>query len=621
MCAFLERLTSRGEVEQFMGGIAGWVDWQKDLTHYPTIAESMAEALSPGGSVAKETWLSAHCALGHKRKNNEDAIDDRQPLSRRMGAKTYTLVCDGELYNAGDLRSELKCRGHRFLTQGDKEVLLLSYMEWGTDCVNKCNGVFAFAVWNDVDEALFLARDRLGVKPLFYSCRSGSLLFSSEPKAILAHPGFHPEADAESLAEIFAIGPARTPGHGIFKHMKELRAGQCLYYTQGGLRTRAYWALESREHPDNPEKTTTAVRELLLDTVHHQLMSDAPVSIMLSGGLDSSALAAIAAAQYHNRGQGAIHTYSVDYVDTPNADAPWVKRMAAYLNSHHTFVELDTPELIDSLTEVVLARDLPGMADIDGSLLLFARKIKKTASVVLSGEAADEVFGGYPWFYHNDMLEADTFPWSLRLKDRLRVLSPELEDLAQPEAYVKGRYEQALSEVPHLPGETSEMRRMRMMLYLNITRFLPTLLDRNDRMSRQIGLEVRVPYCDHRLVEYVFNIPWEMKITGGREKGVLRKALEGIVPEDVLSRKKSPYPKTHNPHYAKAVKAWMLDILDDSASPILPFIDAPKLRELASIDKESFTIPWFGQLMTGPQLFAYLAQVNFWLKEYRISVK
>ncbi|GIQ68557.1 asparagine synthase (glutamine-hydrolyzing) [Xylanibacillus composti] len=614
-----------------MCGITGWVDWMKDLAHYPTIVESMTETLTPRGPDAKGTWLSTHCALGHRRLSVIDPENGAQPMSRKMGVKTYTLVYNGEIYNAAELRSELKCRGHRFHTMCDTEVLLLAYMEWGPSCVEKLNGIFAFAVWNDVDETLFMARDRLGVKPLFYSCRTGSLLFGSEPKAILAHPGFHPEADEETLAEIFAVGPARTPGHGIFKHMEELRPGHCLHYTRGGLRIHAYWKLESREHTDDLEKTVTAVRELLLDTVHRQLISDVPVCTLLSGGLDSSALTAIAAAHYRDSGRGALDTYSVDYADndkhfkssafTPNADAPWIKRMSEHLGTRHTYVEFDTPELVDSLTEVVLARDTPGMADIDGSLLLFSREIKKGATVALSGEAADEIFGGYPWFHRNESLEADTFPWSLKLKERLSVLSPELLDYAQPEAYVKGRYEQALSEVSHLPSESPKLRTMREMSYLNITRFMPTLLDRKDRMSMRVGLEVRVPYCDHRLVDYVYNIPWEMKTSGNREKGILRKALEGILPEDVLYRKKSPYPKTHNPNYMKAVKAWMLDILDDPASPILPFINVPKLRELAAAESDSFDIPWFGQLMTGPQLFAYLAQVNFWLKEYRISVK
>ncbi len=614
-----------------MCGITGWVDWMKDLTHFPTIVEAMTETLTPRGPDANGTWLSPHCALGHRRLSVMDPENGMQPMSRKMGARTYTVVYNGEIYNARELRNELKCRGHRFHTKCDTEVLLLAYMEWGPPCVEKLNGIFAFAVWNDVDESLFMARDRLGVKPLFYSCRTGTLLFGSEPKAILAHPGFHAEADGDSLAEIFAIGPARTPGHGIFKHMQELRPGYCLHFSRGGLRTYAYWQLESREHADDLDKTVTAVRELLLDTVHRQLISDVPVCTLLSGGLDSSALTAIASAHYRDSGLGKVDTYSVDYADnekhfkssafTPNNDAPWIKRMSEHASTRHTYVEFDTPELVDALTEVVLARDSPGMADVDASLLLFSREIKQNATVALSGEAADEIFGGYPWFHRNESLEADTFPWSLKLKDRLSVLSPELIDFVNPGAYVQARYEEALSEVPALSGEAEHMRRMREMSYLNITRFMPTLLDRKDRMSMRVGLEVRVPYCDHRLVEYVFNIPWAMKTAGNREKGILRQALAGILPEDVLYRKKSPYPKTHNPNYMKAVKAWMLDILDDPASPILPFVNVPKLRELAASANDSFDIPWFGQLMTGPQLFAYLAQVNFWLQEYRISVK
>lgn len=536
-----------------------------------------------------------------------------------------------EIYNAIELRQELKSRGHHFRTHCDTEVLLHSYIEWGKACLDRLNGIFAFAIWNSKEQNLFMARDRVGVKPLFYTIGEGRMLFGSEPKSILAHPDFSPEVGQEGLAEIFIIGPARTPGHGVYNHMYELKPGCYLEFNRNGPRLATYWNLESKPHEDSPEKTAETIRELLQDTVERQLISDVPVCTLLSGGLDSSALTAFAVNYYKKTGKGQVETYSIDYADNdkhfkkndfqPNSDAPWIKKMTEFLDTKHYPIEFDTPELVDALQTAVIARDLPGMADVDASLYLFCREIKKDATVALSGEAADEIFGGYPWFHRKESLDANTFPWSLATAQRAELLSPELMEWIKPEQYVADQYQKALHEVPRLSGENKQQSRMREISYLNISRFMPTLLDRKDRMSMRVGLEVRVPYCDHRLIEYVWNIPWELKNYGNREKGILRQALIGLLPDDVITRKKSPYPKTHNPNYLEAVRSWVVEILDDSSSPILQFINVDKIRQMTTSDVREFSFPWFGQLMTGPQLFAYLAQVNTWMKEYQINIR
>lgn len=614
-----------------MCGITGWIDWRKDLTGYPSILENMTETLQLRGPDASGTWISQHCALGHRRLSVMDPENGAQPMVRKQGDYTYTIVYNGELYNAPELKKELELRGHHFRTTCDTEVLLVAFIEWGKACIDRLNGIFAFAAWNDQEQSLTLVRDRLGVKPLFYSHQDSVLLFGSEPKAILAHPDFKAEVGAEGFAELFAIGPARTPGHGIYRNMSELKPGQFAIFDRNGLSIRTYWKLESHQHGDDIDGTAAQVQQLLRDTAQRQLVSDVPICTLLSGGLDSSALSALAAQHYKESGQGPLHTFSVDYKDNdkhfkanlfqPNSDAPWIKRMTDHLGTEHHYIEFDTPELVESLKAAVLARDTPGMADVDGSLYLFCSEIKKEATVAISGEAADEIFGGYPWFHSEEALEANTFPWSLKLANRVNLLAPDFVDWIKPVEYVSNRYQQALSEVPRLAGETKAQNRMREMSYLNITRFMPTLLDRKDRMSMAVGLEVRVPFCDHRLVEYVWNIPWEIKTSGDREKGILRKALRGVLPEDVLTRKKSPYPKTHNPNYLTAVRKWVLEILDDPTSPLLPFIDVKKIRALASSESNDFDLPWFGQLMTGPQLFAYLAQVDTWLRTYKISIR
>ncbi len=615
-----------------MCGITGWIDWNVDLTLNPTTIENMTESLKPRGPDASGTWITKTTALGHRRLSVIDPENGAQPMIRKREGCSYVIVYNGELYNTTELRSALRARGHRFQTTCDTEVLLQAYIEWGPSCLDRLNGIFAFAVWSERDEQLFLARDRVGVKPLFYSePRPGTFLFGSEPKALLANPLVKPVVGKEGLAEIFAIGPARTPGHGIYEQLHELRPGCALRYDRSGARTMTYWSLTSHEHPDEQEATSRWIGDLLRDTAERQLVSDVPICTLLSGGLDSSALTALAAQHYEVQASGPLHTYSVDYADNdkhfkssvyqPNADAPWIARMSEHLGTVHHHVVFDTPDLVDALRQVVLARDMPGMADVDASLYLFCREIKKDATVALSGEAADEIFGGYPWFHREEALSANTFPWALATAERAGLLAPELADWLQPVDYVAQRYEEAIAEVPRLHGEDAAAARMREMSYLNITRFMPTLLDRKDRMSMAVGLEVRVPYCDHRLIEYVWNIPWGIKSAGDREKGILRQALRDILPEDVRTRKKSPYPKTHNPSYAAAVKSQIVAILDDPSSPILPLINASKIRALTELDSDQFQLPWFGQLMNGPQLFAYLAQIDFWLRTYSITVR
>ncbi|MCQ6560826.1 asparagine synthase (glutamine-hydrolyzing) [Paenibacillus mendelii] len=614
-----------------MCGFTGWIDWTDDLTKHAAILERMTETLSNRGPDASGTWISPNCALGHRRLSVIDPANGAQPMIRVSGDDTYVVVYNGELYNALELKRELEGRGRRFTTTCDTEVLLVAYMEWGPSCVEKFNGIFAFAIWDTQEQQLFLARDRLGVKPLFIAKQLGRFIFGSEPKSLLAHPSVKAEVGPEGLAEIFILGPARTPGHGVYRDISELLPGHCATVTRSGVSITQYWRLESRPHTEDAEKTAQTVGELLKDTVERQLVSDVPLCTLLSGGLDSSALTSLAVRYYEQTGQGAVHTFSVDYVDNdkhfkahdfqPNADAPWIERMNAYLGTIHHPVQFDTPELITALREAMLARDLPGMADVDASLLLFCREIKKEATVAISGEAADEIFGGYPWFHREESLNSNTFPWSLASGMRAGLLSQDVAAWIRPLEYIGDRYSDALSEVPHLNGEDEAAARMRIMSYLNITRFMPTLLDRKDRMSMAVGLEVRVPYCDHRLVDYVFNIPWEIKTAGDREKGILRRSLEGVLPNDVLYRKKSPYPKTHNPNYLDAVRTQVLDLIHEGTSPLLPLIDVKKIREIAESESASTNLPWFGQLMSGPQLFAYLLQIDMWLREYKVSIR
>jgi asparagine synthase (glutamine-hydrolysing) len=613
-----------------MCGIAGWIDWEVNLTKQRPILAAMRDTLAPRGPDGEGMWQSVSAAFVHRILSVMDPANGAQPMIRSKGKNNYILTYNGELYNMPELRCELASRGYTFKTSCDTEVLLIAFIEWGPSCVERFNGIFAFGIWDETEQSLFLARDRVGVKPLFYAERDSAFLFGSELKTLLAHPSVQPEIDAEGLGEIFCMGPSRTPGHGVFRDILELKPGHSLIHNRNGTRVYQYWSLISKPHTDNLETTIVQVRQLLEDTVQRQIVADVPVCTLLSGGLDSSALSAFAAQAYAKNGWGALNTYSIDYVDNnihfkpslfqPNEDAPWIERVSQHFGTIHHHVLVDTPELVEYLTPAMEARDLPGMADIDSSLYLFCRRIKKDATVAVSGECADEIFGGYPWFHKPEALSANTFPWLRMISERARILSPEAREYIRPEEYVNDRYQQAINEVPRLSGESKQEARMREMFYLNITRFMATLLDRKDRMSMAVGLEVRVPFCDHRLLEYVWNVPWEMKYCEKREKGLLRRALVGVLPEDVLWRQKSPYPKTHNPAYLAATQKGILNILSDSTSPLLPLIDVDTVQEIA-LTGANTNIPYFGQLMSTPQLFAYLMQTDAWLRKYKVVIK
>jgi asparagine synthase (glutamine-hydrolysing) len=602
-----------------MCGIAGWVDRERNLLLEREIVEKMVQTLAPRGPDGYGFWVSPQALLAHRRLIVVDPEGGAQPMACRVRGRRFVITYNGEIYNVPELRRELSSRGHRFATRSDTETLLLSFAEWGVESLRMLNGIFAFAVWDEEERRLFLVRDRLGVKPLFYAPLGSGLLFGSELKALLAHPEFPREVDEEGLAEILGLGPGRTPGQGVFRGARELLPGTFLVFDSRGLRTHRYWRLEARPHLDDLEETARKVRELLEDAVKRQLQADVPVCTLLSGGLDSSAVSAFAA-----RETSRLRTFSVAYRENgspePNEDLSWAELVSRLLGTSHRTVWVSLSALGEALEEGVRARDLPGMADIDTSLYLLCREVKEEATVALSGESADELFGGYPWFRHPRALEEGVFPWARELGLRLSFFSPELRRKLRLEEYVRERFREVLQETPLLPGEEEEERQKRQMTYLNLTRFLPVLLERKDRMSMAVGLEVRVPFCDHRLVEYAWNIPWEMKTLGGREKGILREALRGVLPEEVRVRRKSPYPKTRRDRYLEKVQGLLLETLETPSSPLRDLLDLERAREFARHPGE-LPSPWFGQLMGPAQVMAYLVQVDLWLRLYRVRLR
>ncbi|MFC6881606.1 asparagine synthase (glutamine-hydrolyzing) [Actinomadura yumaensis] len=564
-----------------MCGIVGWVDYDRDLTRERATAREMTRTMALRGPDDEGLWIDPHAALGHRRLAVIDVEGGVQPMSEGPA----TIVYSGETYNFDELRRDLEGRGHAFRTRSDTEVVLRAYLEWGAAAVERFNGMYAFAVWDRRTEELLLARDRMGIKPLYYAPTPHGVLFGSEPKAILANPLFDAEIDDEGVSEM--LTNAKTPGHGVFRGMYEVVPGHTVTVSRRGVSDRTYWELSAREHTDDVPATVARVRELMEDIVRRQLISDVPLCTLLSGGLDSSALTALA-----GRALGAepVRSFAVDFADETGGfvpddlretpDGPYVHDVAKHVGSDHADVVLSNDQLASpaSMDSVLRARDLPAMGDMDSSLYLLFAEIRRHSTVALSGESADEVFGGYRWFHDPDAVAADAFPWSgAMLGAGLGLLDRTLRDRAN--AYERERYHEALTEVPHVPGADARERRMREICYLHLTRMVRMLLDRKDRMSMAVGLEVRVPFCDHRLVEYVFNTPWSHKTYDGREKSLLRGAVADVLPRSVVRRRKSPYPATQNPGYERMIRTRLEEVVADSSSPVLPYLDVGAVRE------------------------------------------
>ena len=505
-------------------------------------------------------------------------------------------------------------------------MLLHAFIEWDTEAFSRLNGIFAFAIWERKNRRLILCRDRLGVKPLFWARMAEGLVFGSTISTVLCHRDIEPTVNADGLRAVLLLGPARPPASGVFQHIHSLLPGEYAELTPEKFHTRTYWKLEARSHEEDFPHSIAHTKELICDAVERQLVSDVPLSCFLSGGLDSSLLSMLTAKQYAERGE-TLHTWSVDYQDNdkyfvknsfqPNSDNEYIQIMRDALQTEHHAIILSPEAVCAALAPATDARDLPGMADVDSSLLLFCAEVKKGATVCLSGECADELFGGYPWYHREEILFEDTFPWSRSIDLRLRLLAP---DVVQNGAeFVREHYLSTCRRAEKLPSDSKKDARMREMFVLNLDWFMATLLDRKDRMSMYSGLEVRVPFCDHRIVEYAYNMPWEYKALDGREKGIVRKAFENDLPEEIVWRKKSPYPKTFHPVYTRLCAEYARHILEDNDSIAAQLFNHTAIEALME-QPESLIEPWYGQLMRTPQIFAYIIQLDRWFKHYRVRL-
>ncbi|MGW7002947.1 asparagine synthase (glutamine-hydrolyzing) [Streptomyces sp. NPDC054933] len=586
-----------------MCGITGWVSYQRDLRPLQETVDAMTETMSCRGPDDRGTWIDGPVALGHRRLAVIDLAGGRQPMSVEAPGGAVTMVYSGEAYNFTELRKELHARGHHFTTDSDTEVVLHGYLEWGEAIAERLNGMYAFAIWDGREHKLVMIRDRMGIKPFYYYPTSDGVLFGSEPKAILANPLAPCAVTVDGLRELFSF--VKTPGHAIWDGMYEVEPGTVVTVSRNGLRTYRYWSLESRPHTDDQQTTIAHVRSLLDDVVQRQLVADVPRCVLLSGGLDSSAMTGLAARQLAAQGD-TVRSFAVDFVGqsanfvaddlraTP--DTPFVHDVARLAGTEHQDIVLDAEQLADPevRSRMIRARDLPlGLGDMDASLYLLFKSIREHSTVALSGESADEVFGGYKQFFDPAVRQMDIFPWLVRYVtgagNAAGLVTESATRALDLGTYVMDSYGSAVAGIQRPDGESDFEYRMRRICYLYLTRFVRILLDRKDRASMAVGLEVRVPFCDHRLVEYVYNTPWTLKSFDGREKSLLREATADLLPKSVYHRLKSPYPTTQDPKYVIELRNHIKDLLSKPSHQVFEIISRDRLSELAKDDTPQIT--------------------------------
>lgn len=615
-----------------MSAIIGMYERQRNFEEqkekWIPLMKELRDTMKRRGSKEEKILSFQNCALSARSlsvlNESRSAIEELH-----VGSRRYGIVFDGNLYNQKELAREISLKGLDTSGFSIGQLLIAGYIVFGLNFFDKINGAFAGAIYDENEKSLLLFRDPFGIKPLFYGWIQDMFLFASEPKALLSHPDLEAVLDLNGLQEIFAIGPARTPGNGIFKGIKEVRQGYLLLIQGNSARELPFWNLKALPHEETYDQTVRHVRGLLTDVVARQIETEAPLCSFLSGGIDSSLVSSLCALELQKKNRQ-LATFSFDFEDNernfkandfqPSLDAPYVQKMVRYLNSDHQILICTTTQQTEGLLDSILAHDLPNMADVDSSLIYFCSKVAMNYGVAMTGECADEIFAGYPWYHREESLLQRTFPWTKDLNARKVLLSEELIHILHMEEYVSAHYEASVQEAPLLAGESMENKRRRQLSYLNLRWFMQTLLNRMDRAGAYSGLNARVPFADKRMVEYLYNVPWEMKAPHGQVKGLLRDASKGLLPEEIRLRRKSPYPKTYDLGYEQLLADKIREMLKDPSAPVMDFIDPKKMERFLSSPSD-YGKPWYGQLMAAPQMLAYLWQINEWMKKWKIKIR
>ena len=612
-----------------MCGITGFSNFKKNVEIEFDNIIKMNDCLVHRGPDDYGYYKHKHAILGHRRLSIVDPEGGKQPMTRRINHFNYTIVYNGEIYNTDLIRKDLINKGYNFSTYSDTEVVLISYIHYKEKCLDFLNGIFAFSIFDEKRKSIFIARDHLGVKPIFYSIKNDYLIFASEMKSILKHPIISNKVSKEGIMDLLSLGPSRSLGSGIFKDIHEIPPAHYLYVSENEVILKEYWKLTAKKHESNVLETKEELIYLLENIIKSQMVSDRDLFGFLSGGIDSSLICSILSNELKKQNKR-LDTFTVDYVDYDKdfisnefevtKDKDFVKIVNDKIKSNNRIITINNEDLFYYLDKSLDASDIPSMADIDTSLYLFCKGVKQYGTVGLSGECADEIFGGYPWYLNERDLALDTFPWSRFLDLRKKLFNDSIKNL-DFESYVKNKFDETLKNISYLDSDSEFDISIRKMTLLNIKWFMVTLLNRKDRMSMANSLEIRVPFADKDLVEYAYNIPSKIKFINGREKGILREVSRKYLSNTVVDRKKSPYPKTQSLVYRDLVCEELKKILENKSNPIFELIDKKSVTELVESKGASYTKPWFGQLMRGPQLIAYLIQLNMWLKRYNVDIE
>lgn len=547
-----------------------------------------------------------------------------QPVTISHQGNSYTLLFDGFISNAESLAMELEIRQISTKEMSLEDLILHSYLAYGENFIQHIRGAFALAIYNEGEKTLYLFRDALGLRPLFYTQKAGALVFASEIKGLFPYPGIEAIIDKESLTELLSLGPARIPGSAIFHGIFEVKPGHFITYSREGIKDHTFHQFEIKEHKDSYEDTLENITYLLNQSIDSLSSSVMPISSLLSGGLDSS----IITAKLVEDSANTLATYSLEFDNSrqyfkanafqPALDAPFVQEMATHLKTKHSIYTCNNQNQFDYLKKSVLASDLPVMADVDSSYLYFCEKVGKQHKIVFTGECADEIFCGYPWYHNNT--DPKTFPWSINLSPRFSLLNDDLISKLNMDSFVQNAYQSTCSEIGLDGQNTPQDMVHRKTFYLTVRYFMQTLVNRGDRAAATNSMDARVPFAHQELTEYLFNVPFEMKAPNGERKHLLRKYSTGFLPESIRTRKKSPYPKTYDPGYETLVNHELLYELSKADCPLLAFVDKNKAENFCRQIKD-LSQPWYGQLMAGPQLAAYYLQILYWLEAFKIKIE
>ena len=568
-----------------MCGIAGIVEFGRGARASASALRDMCHAMTHRGPDDEGLYSDGCLGIGMRRLSIVDLATGHQPISNEDGS--LWIVFNGEIYNHQALREQLVARGHRYSTHSDTETIVHAFEEYGADCVQHLRGMFAFAIWNRNTKSLFIARDRLGIKPLYYKLAPERLLFGSEIKVILAHGGIRPEFNRAALPEYLAFGYL-SGEETFYAGIRKLPPGHTLTISpEGKAEIRQYWDLDaSHPHESREEGYYVRVyRELLEGAVQSHLMSDVPLGVFLSGGLDSSAVAALMTKIRREP----IETFSVGYGEQTYSELPFARTVASHINSQHREVLVGENDFFSALPHLIWHEDEPITWPSSVSLYFVARLARERVTVVLTGEGSDETLAGYTRYAFTlknaaiDRHYRSVVPVALRrvLRDVIAnssllgaTLRRKLEhtflgkDGAAWDSFYFDNFFSAFSSTEQNGLLTDEFARqfdpataysnvldywersatqaggamLQRLLYTDIKTYLVELLMKQDNMSMAASIESRVPFLDHVLVEFATRIPREVQIQGLAGKRILKKAMEDLLPHEIIYRPKLGFP-------------------------------------------------------------------------------